>query len=62
MEGDTILVQDLFVHDPATGRPVRTGLRPSFVGALQARGIEYPPLPEGDPTRRVPGARLGVVT
>ena len=60
---DTILVQDLFVHDPVSGGPVRTGLRPGFATMLEQKGIEFPSAPV-DPAAtgvRRPG-RLGVVT
>jgi pilus assembly protein CpaF len=42
MEDDTILVQDLFVHDLDSGRPVRTGLRPSFQPLLDRAGVADP--------------------
>ena len=45
MEEDTILVQDLFVFDDATHRPVRTGLRPSFTPLLERVGVRYPAAP-----------------
>jgi pilus assembly protein CpaF len=42
MEEDTILVQDLFVYDLDSGRPVRTGLRPSFQPLLDQAGVVDP--------------------
>jgi pilus assembly protein CpaF len=45
MEEDTILVQDLFVFDHETHRPVRTGLRPSFLPLLERAGVAYPAPP-----------------
>jgi hypothetical protein len=38
-------VQDLFVFDDETHRPVRTGLRPAFAPLLERAGVQYPPAP-----------------
>ncbi|MBA2607680.1 MAG: CpaF family protein [Actinobacteria bacterium] len=47
MEGDTILLQDVFKHRPGlggtTGDVVPTGLRPRFVERIAERGVELPP-------------------
>ena len=46
MEGDTILLQDVFKHHPGpngtTGDVVPTGLRPRFVERIAERGVELP--------------------
>jgi pilus assembly protein CpaF len=46
MEGDTILLQDVFVHRPAaggaTGDLVPTGLRPRLAERVAERGVEIP--------------------
>lgn len=63
MEDDTILVQDLFVFDDATHRPVRTGLRPSFAHLLDRAGVTYPPppppLPPSAPPSNLPQPPVG---
>ncbi len=47
MEGDTILLQDVYKHNPGpngvSGDLVPTGLRPQFAVRLAERGIELPP-------------------
>ncbi|MDP1794528.1 MAG: CpaF family protein [Acidimicrobiales bacterium] len=47
MEGDTILLQDVYKHRPgpngASGDLVPTGLRPQFAVKLEERGIVMPP-------------------
>ncbi len=47
MEGDTILLQDVFVHRPgangATGDVVPTGLRPRLAERVAERGVDLPP-------------------
>jgi pilus assembly protein CpaF len=42
MEGDIILLQDIFVWDFASDQLVPTGLRPRFVDRLKAEGVEIP--------------------
>ncbi|MBV8958854.1 MAG: CpaF family protein [Actinobacteria bacterium] len=49
MEGDTILLQDIFRYKPgagtggkATGELVATGLRPKFLDKLEVAGVEVP--------------------
>ncbi|MEY2419178.1 MAG: pilus assembly protein CpaF [Actinomycetota bacterium] len=46
MEGDTILLQDIFVHkshtNGASGELVPTGLRPRIASKLAERGVEIP--------------------
>ena len=53
MEDDTILVQDLFVHDLDTGRPMRTGLRPGFQPLLDRAGVADPARPGGVDSKAV---------
>jgi pilus assembly protein CpaF len=47
MEGDTILLQDMFAYRPgangATGDLVPTGLRPRIAAKVAERGVEIPP-------------------
>ena len=47
MEGDTILLQDVYTHRPGpngmSGDLVPTGLRPKFALRLEERGIDLPP-------------------
>jgi pilus assembly protein CpaF len=47
MEGDTILLQDIFAYRPGpngqTGDLVPTGLRPRIASKLSERGVELPP-------------------
>jgi hypothetical protein len=46
MEGDTILLQDMFAYRPgangATGDLVPTGLRPRIASKVAERGVEIP--------------------
>jgi pilus assembly protein CpaF len=42
MEGDVILLQDIFAWDFARDQLVATGLRPRFVDRLKAEGVEIP--------------------
>ena len=70
MEGDTILLQDVFRFSSGSLTP--TGLRPRFIESITARGVEIPAAltggGSGRPTttaaakrRRPGGARAGVV-
>jgi pilus assembly protein CpaF len=51
MEGDVILLQDIFVWDPNIHGLVATGLRPRFLDKLRAEGIEIPAAAFASPVR-----------
>ena len=64
LEGDAILLQDIFVHratrgakEKYTGELVATGLRPKFVDKLNDNGIEVPAAAFKAPQGIAPGAR-----
>ena len=63
MEGDTVLLQDIF-HRVNTaegmGRLVPTGLRPKILDELAPNGVEVPPI--ALPQRRRPAPRTRVAT
>jgi len=57
MEGDIILLQDIFVWDFAADQLVATGLRPRFVERLKAEGVELPASVFAPPPKAPPPSR-----
>jgi pilus assembly protein CpaF len=51
LEGDVILLQDIFVWDHNVNGLVATGLRPRFLDKLRAEGIEVPAAAFAAPAR-----------
>lgn len=60
MEGDVILLQDIFTHRPTPdgkGELVATGLRPKFLDKLAENKVEVPASVFRAPTGTAPGSR-----